>query len=566
MTNLRLALLCLVVSCAGNTAPSAQPEPSGPALLVSTARIWGHPEADAVLVRGDRIAAVGRAAEIGAPGATTLDARNGWVLPGFHDAHIHAMSGGMKFVQLDLSPYQTLDAAVDAVKKWADAHPELPWILGRGWQYGIVPKGKFPTRAELDKAAGGRPVYLRAYDGHTAWCSTKALELAGITKDTKDPADGTIAREKNGAPAGALLEGAMSFVAAVAPQPSRPEQLAALERATAELVSLGITSIDDIDDDPMVFELYDELERAGKLPLRVTVSMPLEGDLAKFAELRAKYDRPMLRFGFLKGFLDGVVESKTAYMIDAYAGAKDRGTPLIPPDELYELVTNAHKAGFSVALHAIGDAAVRLSLDTYERVHNEVKDPALVDRIEHIEVLNVADAPRFAKLGVIASMQPYHSNPFGDTPDDGVWSTNLGATRLPNTFPWKTLADAGATLAFGSDWPVMTADPLAGLGIALTRRDEEGKPAAGWNAHQAVDAATAIRAYSEGAAAAIGRSSDLGKLAPGMLADVVVLAPHVEPAQAKTLYTGERIAAVIVGGVVRWQPASAGAATAQNGR
>ncbi len=552
----RMLFPCLVLA-ACTSSPAPEVAPVGPSrLVVVHAQLLDDSAHDAILVEGDRIAAVGDGDELllRAPDAMRIDAHGGLVLPGFHDSHIHMLGGGMTMVQVSLSEYTTLEDTVAAIGRWAKAHPEAAWILGRGWQYGIVPKGQFPTRQTLDAVVPDRPVFVRSYDGHSGWANSKALSLAGITADTPDPEDGRIVREADGkTPQGSLLEGAMDLVWKVLPEPNHATKLAALDKAVQHCLALGITSIDDITADLDSFALYSELEQQGRLPIRVTISPPVEGDLDAYLELRRRYNSPYVRFGFLKGFLDGVIESKTAYMVEPYAGTDDEvGKPLIPADRLYTLVKAAHAKGFQVALHAIGDGAVRMALDVYERVNKEMPGTGLRHRIEHIEVIHADDLPRFAANNVVASMMPFHANPFGEDAGGGVWSQNLGPERLKLSFPWRDLLDAQAHLAFGSDWPVMSADPLAGLAVATTRQDEDGKPEGGWNAHQAITLKEAVDAYTRGSAYAIGREGELGRLAPGQLADFVVLDPKVDPKNPLTFWKGERIREIVVGGVVRY--------------
>jgi hypothetical protein len=258
-----------------------------------------------------------------------------------------------------------------------------------------------------------------------------------------------------------------------------------------------------------------------------------------------------LSFGFLKGFVDGVVESKTAYMTAPYTGTKDEvGRPLIPRDTLFDLVDKAHARGFQVGLHSIGDAAVRLSLNAYEYAAKRHPDIGVRHRIEHIEVLNKDDVGRFAALDVVASMQPFHANPFGDEPETGPWAENLGKDRWPMTMPWRSIVAAKGALSFGSDWPVYTADPLQGLAVAISRRDENGKPVKGWTVHQIVTVDEAMNAYAVERAELAGPSETLGTLQPGQQADVVVLDPAVDFNNVPTLWKA-KVSAVVVAGVVR---------------
>ncbi|HEY1098249.1 MAG TPA: amidohydrolase family protein, partial [Myxococcota bacterium] len=313
--------------------------------------------------------------------------------------------------------------------------------------------------------------------------------------------------------------------------------------------------VDDIIYETDQFEIYSELEQEGLLPIRVTISPLIElspgvaGDLDLYASWREKLTgHRLLKFGFLKGFVDGVIESKTAYMTAPYEHTTaEVGRPLIPRERLFKLVDDAHKRGFQVALHSIGDGAVRLSLDAFEAAAKRYRNMPIRHRVEHIELLHVDDVKRFKALNVVASMQPYHVNPFGDEPQKGPWAENLGDKRWPMTMPWRSIVDAGGAVTFGSDWPVYTANPLHGLAVAVSRRDEEGRPKEGWNAQQAVSVVEGLRAYTIERGEIRGPSSSIGALAPGQKADVVVLDPAVQLDDVRTWWPG-KVATTIVDG------------------
>jgi predicted amidohydrolase YtcJ len=539
---LLLASLLLLAGCAASPEGGAG---RGPDVLIVNARVHGR-AGDALLVRDDGFV-VGTTAELREQarpeGLRELDAKGGLVLPAFQDAHAHLLLGGLGERQVKLGGLRTLEECLAEVKRWAAAHPEAPWIEGGGWSYGIVPPGQFPTRQALDQAVPDRPAVLDSYDAHSAWANTKALEAAGIGPETPDPATGKIVREEDGkTPQGALLEDAAALVHEQVPDADEATQLAALELALAQFLRLGITKVHAICGSLDELARLEALHAAGKLPISVVVGLPLETPreevlaardrLAVAARRRDQVDAD-LRFGFLKGFLDGVIESKTAFMLEDYVGG-ERGKPNYTREELLEHVTWAHGQGIPVALHAIGDAAVRMALDTYEaaaKAHPRIK---VRHRIEHLEVVHPDDLPRFAALDVVASMQPYHAVPADAPSPDDVWSANLGPERLKRSFPWRMLVDAGATLAFGSDWNVFTQDPLKGLAVAVTRQNERGLPAGGSQPHQRLTVGEALRAYTEGVELAEGRQ-------PGddPRQDWVVLSPGVDLSDPRTLWTGE---------------------------
>lgn len=548
-----LASLC---ACAALLAACAAPEKprSGGSLLIVNARVFGSPAADAVLIRNGRIDAVGAAAPLRkrASGAKDIDARKGLVLPGFHDAHLHLQDGGAALRELDLNDASDLEEAVEAVRRYAAAHPELPVIRGRGWAYGIVPPGTYPTRQALDRAVPDRPVLLESYDGHAYWANSKAFERAGITPGTPDPEEGKIVREADGkTPQGTVLEDSSILMAPVAGTPSREERLRSLEEGLRQCVSLGITSMDSVSAPPDELELLEELKKQGKLHARVSVSPALEGDLDLYEKLKAKYQGPFIRFGYLKGYTDGVIESKTAYMLEPFPGTHERGTPM-PEAKLNRLVEAAHCRGFAVALHAVGDAGVRLSLDAFEAAQKKCPKRRPRHRIEHIEILHPKDAARFRKLDVAASMQPIHLDPGDPAPEPDPWTRNLDEERLGRAFAWRMLLDQKAVLAFGSDWPVMSQDPRPALAVAITRADAQGRPKGGWRPDQAVTAEQAVRAYSLGPAYALGIENQLGTIEPGRLADLVILDPSADLGRPRSLHKA-KVRWVIVDGVVRYR-------------
>lgn len=532
---------------------------AGPRVIVKNARFVNSKREDGLVVMsGGVVTASGHGFSISKRDHSAdfiVDAKGGLVLPGFHDSHIHMLGGGLSLVRAQLAGPKTLAALQKVVVDYVKAHPERPWVLGRGWSYALVPTGTMPTAKMLDNVVSDRPIFIRAYDGHTGWANTKALQLAGITKATKDPADGEIVRDNNGNPTGALKEGAQDLMDTAVPQPTREEKKAALLAAAEHCLALGLTAVDDIIYDVEQFELYSELEAEGRLPIHVSISPLIEvspdvaGDLDVYAQWREKLKgHRLLSFGFLKGFVDGVIESKTAYMTAPYEhSSSEIGRPLIPRARLMTLVDNAHARGFQVALHSIGDGAVRLSLDAFEAAAKQHPTIKLRHRIEHIELLHTDDAKRFKQLNVVASMQPYHVNPFGDEPQKGPWAENLGAGRWPMTMPWHTIVDAGGALTFGSDWPVFTANPLHGLAVAVSRRDEAGLPKQGWNPHQAVAVEQGLHAYAVERGEPGGPSTVVGTLSPGQRADIVVLDAKVKLDDVTTWWPGT-VSAVVVAG------------------
>jgi hypothetical protein len=453
------------------------------------------------------------------------------VVPGFNDSHIHLMGGALSLERVDLIEDQSVEAVQARIRAFAASQPGSPWVLGRGWLYGSFPGG-LPTRQQLDAVVPDRPAYMECYDGHSGWANSKALALAGITKDTKDPVNGTIVRNPaTGEPTGALKESATALVEAKIPTPGPQERYRLLLRALRQLNSQGITSVQDAGYTPAQLDAdLPLLERAlgeDHLTVRITASVQMgpgavEGPIARATALAKRLAGPRLRFGAVKGYVDGVIEAHTAAMLEPYADASHgMGKPNWEPAALDSAVIAADREGLQVYLHAIGDRGVRMALDAHEAARRANGRPDRRGRIEHIETISPADYPRFRALGVIASMQPLHANP--DQNNTDVWSRNIGPERASRGFSWGNVERAGARLVFGSDWPVVTSDVMRGLYCAVARKTKQGTPAGGWLPEQAVSLENALRHYTIDGAFASFEEKEKGSLAVGKRADLVVL-------------------------------------------
>ncbi len=534
-----LAFVCLVVLIIGvtmrSTSTSALPDVD---LIIVNGKVYPPGGrgvfAEAVAVQQGRILATGRSDEIrrlAGPRATVVDARGGSVLPGFNDSHLHFISGGLGLEQADLLDAETLADIETRVRRYAAAHPDQPWVVGGGWHYTTFPGG-LPTRQQLDALVADRPVLLDSYDGHTGWANSKALALAGITRATPDPAGGVIVRDPaTGEPTGALKETAQRLMSKVVPEPTRGDRRHALEAAIAEAHRFGVTSVQNAGISPDDLALYEELRGSGRLTVRVysalSVGAPFtEADADRLEPIRAKYaDDPVLKVGGAKLFVDGVIESHTAVMLEPYANAPGRGTPRLSADELNGIVALLDRRGWQVWMHAIGDGAVRMALDACERAAALNPAPARGrrHRIEHIETVAPADIPRFGRLGVIASQQPFHGNPV----TNDVWTAAIGAERASRGWALRSIMDAGGRLTFGSDWPVVTMDPRFGIHMAVTRSSPDGKPPGGWLPEQRLTLQAALDAYTAGPAYASFEEHRKGAIAPGMFADLVILSRDI---------------------------------------
>jgi predicted amidohydrolase YtcJ len=515
-------------------------------LIVTNGRIYpgtdGKP-AEALAVRGNKILLVGSNRDVKRlrrVQTTMVDAHGAAVLPGFNDSHIHLLSGGLAFSELDLAGATTLDAIKAAIGDYATAHADREWIVGRGWIYDSF--DGLPTRQQLDALVPDRPAYLTAYDGHTGWANSQALKLAGISRKTHNPTNGTIVKDLGtGEPTGALQENAMDLMDAALPHATRDEQLGALRRAIAHAHKFGVTSVQNASGSPDELDLYGTLRDSEELDLRVYNALSAdatlsEADVDRFDTVRKKYsDDPLLKAGAVKLLVDGVVESHTAALLAPYTDKPTRGSPNYTPAQLNRIVTMLDRRGWQVLIHAIGDRGVRMALDAFEVAQAANPPPARGrrHRIEHIETIDPADVPRFAELGVIASMQPLHSNPAPDLMS--LWTKNLGPERSSRGWLYGSLLKSGARLAFGSDWPVVTLDPRLGLHVATTRTSPEALPDGGWLPEERLTLQQALNAYSAGGAFASFDDQRKGTLAPGMLADIVILTSDIFAPDAKVL-------------------------------
>ncbi|HET9704991.1 MAG TPA: amidohydrolase [Vicinamibacterales bacterium] len=542
----------------------AQREDDGPVdLIVINGQVYSAQDddlAEAVAVRGNKVVRVGSNREIQRlrrAQTTVIDAKGGAVVPGFNDAHAHLINGGLSLDQVSLSDAATVDEIKDTIRIWSEAHPEREWITGRGWYYQPF-NGAMPTRQMLDALVPDRPAYLIAYDGHTGWANTKALKAAGITRHTANPDNGVIVKDpRSGEPTGALKESAMALMSTVTPKPTDEDRLAAIRAAIDEANQFGITSVQDAGGSPDDLQLYDRLRKRGELTLRVYQALRADAtltaaDLEALDSVRERFaDDPLLKTGAIKLVADGVIESHTAAMLEPYANRPGTsGAARYTPAGLNAIVGRLDARGWQVMTHAIGDAAVRMTLDAYQYAAqtNPAPERGRRHRIEHIETIAAADVPRFAKLGVVASMQPVHATP-SPTPGD-VWSTNIGAERAAQGWLWASIARPGGPIAFGSDWPVMTLNPRAGLHVATTRTTPEGLPDGGWLPEERLALRKAIQGYTRDAAWASFDEQRKGTLERDMLADIVVLSEDIFSGPAGRLTEAEVVVTIMDGKVV----------------
>lgn len=485
------------------------------------------PEPATIAIIGNKIAAIGSHDEI-VPyiGTNTQVYHYGdqLIMPGFHDFHLHIIPGALELDSINLLDAKSEEEAADMVRQFADTRPEEPWVIGFAWDNGTWENKQLPSRASLDRVLPDRPVILSHVECHYAWVNSKALELMGINRDTENPPFGENAKDENGELTGILYEKAMDLIIKEAYDFTREKKSELLRKFFERSAEYGITSVNDmyapssdiLDD----FELFIKLEDSGDLTTRIHLTPALTDDLERAKKLRDTYTSDMLQFSGLKFFIDGVITGYTAYMLEPYADRLEtKGDSSIPPEEFIKLVVDADREDFRIRVHAIGNGGVRLVLDAYEEAQklNGVRDSR--HTIEHIESIHPADITRFNELGVIASMQPQHLA----LTDKEVYFSRLGKERDQLTFAVNTLKKAGARLAFGSDFPVTSLNPMLEIYRAVTRVDYSGSPENVWNQEESIPLAEALKAYTYGPAYGTFREHQLGTLEPGKLADVIVL-------------------------------------------
>ena len=550
-----LALRLAPASAALLLAQSAAEAP--PEAIFSNARVFTadatRPRAEAFAVRGGRIAAVGASRDLlklAGPGTRVVDLGGAFVSPGFGDSHLHFMSRSLTLNAVTLDGLTDLKEIQARIAAYAKAHPDAAWITGRGWNYGAFP-GSLPHRKWLDEVVPDRPAFMEGYDGHTGWANTRALALAGINRDTKDPDHGVIVRDAQGEATGALKEAAQGQVRRLVPKPTDEDKYQALRAGLALAASYGLTFAHNAGFDLTDLPVYERVMKEGGLKIRFYNALPFRSDpdeatLARYKELRAKYAGPLFRFGAIKALEDGVVESKTAWMLEPYAGGGGLGIPNYTPDELKRGVALFDKEGFQIFIHAIGDRAIRTTLDAYENAARVNGTSGRRHRVEHIEVPQAAEIARFKPLGVIASTQALFANPDENTL--GAYAGALGSERVTRAMAFKAIDDSGAVQAFGSDWPVFSMEPLQGIYCAVTRETPEGRPAGGWQPQSRISVAAALRHFTADGAFAGFSEKEYGRIAPGLLADFVVLSRDITEGSAKDILS-TRVLLTVMGGV-----------------
>jgi predicted amidohydrolase YtcJ len=511
-----------------------------------------HPWAEAMAVRDEKILCVGSLSQImldcgGAESHDVVQLKGSFVMPGFNDAHAHLGGAGRNKLNLALNNAASVDDVLKLVKAATEKRQPGEWILGSGWDQSRWPDQKYPTRLELDQAAPNNPVFLNHISGHIGVANSLALKHAEINADTPNPPGGEIGRFADGEPNGLLKENAKDMVTQRIPDPPDAQRQQGIELVFTELAQNGVTSVQDYSEWEDYLAYFD-LKKQNKLTVRITEWLPFTASTDDLQNRRSEAGTtdPWLRTGALKGFIDGALGTHTAALLAPYSDdPSTSGMLIVEPEKLKAMAIERDRLGFQIAFHAIGDKANRVALDTFESVLRVNPPRDRRDRIEHAQVVSPEDIPRFAKLSVIASMQPCHET------NDMRWAEQrLGAERSKGAYAWRSLQDAGAKLAFGTDYDVEPISPLRGLYACVTREAIDGGPPGGWIPQEKLPLADCMRAYTTGSAYAEFMDGKKGELKVGEFADFVILSQDLTRISPRDFLTTEVLRTVVGGKTV----------------
>src|SRR3954451_11428552 len=554
---LTIYFLSLVIGLNAN----AESKPSA-TFIVTNAAVYTvdkqQPKAEAVAVIGHRIVSVGWRADIDlwrGANAKVIDAGGKLLLPGFNDAHVHFIQGGAQLEQVQLTDAGTPEEFAKRIAAQVKKTSLGEWILGGRWDETKWPKPELPTKDLVDSVTGDIPIFVDRYDGHEALANSAGMKLAGIDAKTPDVPGGVITRDANGTPTGIFKDAAMPLIyKAIAPM-THEQRLRAARGALKHAAWLGVTSVQHMNPEFADVAAYSELAEKGELTARI-YAVPMETDWRDQAKVgvRHAWGSSFLRLGAVKGYADGSLGSRTAYMFEPFTDDPgNRGLlsdEMHPPSAMRDRLMQADAAGLQLRVHAIGDRAISMMLDIFGDIEKEHGYHDQRFAIEHAQHMAQKDFERFAKLHVIASMQPYHAI------DDGRWAeARLGHERARYSYSWRSFLDHDVTLAFGTDWPVAPLDPILGVYAAVTRATLDGKNPAGWIPEEKITLSEAIEAYTMGAAFAEFQEREKGSITPGKLADVVILSDNIFQLKPEAI-RNVKVQTTIVGGKVVYERAA----------
>src|SRR5580765_5595321 len=547
--------LCVLIIMAALEA-NALPKPSA-TLIVTNAAVYTvdkqQPKAEAVAVFGDRIVAVGSRADIdlwSGPQTKVIDARGKLLLPGFNDAHVHFIQGGAQLEQVQLTDAATPEEFAKRIAAQAKKTAKGEWILGGRWDETKWPKPELPTKELIEPVTGDIPGFVERYDGHEALANSAAMKLAGVDAKTVDVSGGVIVRDASGNPTGIFKDAALELINKAIPAMSREQRIRVARRALEHAASLGVTSVQHMNPEFADVAAYSELAEKGELTTRI-YAVPMETDWRDQAKvgIRRAWGSSYLRLGGVKGYADGSLGSRTAYMFEPFTDDPgNRGLlsdEMHPPSAMRDRLMQADAAGLQLRVHAIGDRAISMMLDIFADIEKEHGYHDQRFAIEHAQHMAQKDFERFAKLHVVASMQPYHAI------DDGRWAeARLGHERARYSYAWRSFLDHDVTLAFGTDWPVAPLDPMPGVYAAVTRATLDGKNAGGWIPEEKITLPEAIEAYTMGAAFAEFQESEKGSISPGKLADMVIVSDNIFNVKPEAIRDVKVTTTIVAGNVV----------------
>lgn len=541
---LKRFIVCCTLILFGATCAHAQTYAS---LILVHGHVWTEnptqPEAEAVAIAGNHILLVGTSADVlrlAGPSTQVIELNGRRVVPGFNDAHVHFVPGGQGLAGVQLRDAASQDEFRRRIASFARSQPGGSWIVNGEWDHERWTPAVLPTHQLIDDVTPNNPVFVERLDGHMALANAMALKLAGVDHNTRDIAGGVIVRDAGGNPTGVFKDAAMALIYRVIPPLSQAQTETAILAAQREAARHGVTSVQEMANDtgdtsgPDHLRALQSLARQGRLLIRISVNLRLlDWRFLANPGIQAGFNDGLIQIGAVKAFADGGLGASTAWLFAPYDDAPNTSglasDELQQPDQMFADIKGADAAGLQIAIHATGDRANRTILDMYQRVEKEAGPRDRRLRIEHAQHLTAADIPRFAQLHVIASMQPYHAI------DDGRWAQKrLGPERVRDSYAFRSLLESGATLAFGSDWPVAPMDPIMGIYAAVTRRTLDDRNPGGWIPKQKVSVAEAVHAYTVGAAYAQFDEKIKGSLEAGKLADLVVLSRdifHIDPVQ-----------------------------------